>query len=72
MTMLELGEWIVRHKMDPAINMVIATDGEFPEWSTVLFELKTEGVDHIVGSLEEGIDLAIDLIRRKRDPKNSV
>ncbi len=58
-TMMELGEWIARHKANPSMNLVIATDGNFPEWSTIEFELRTEGITSIFTSLEEGLDEVI-------------
>lgn len=62
-TMLELGEWIERVKQNPTIHLVIGTDGEFPEWRTIEFELKAEIPQTIIcHSLEETINTAIDLI----------
>ena len=59
-TMLELGEWIVRKKNDPSINLVIGTDGNFPEWPTIMFELVTEIPSvHICMSLEDTVDKAL-------------
>ena len=59
-TMMELGEWIARCKTNPEINLVIGTDGSFPEWSTIEYEIKTEipGIP-ICNSLEETIETAI-------------
>ncbi|MBP7831660.1 MAG: hypothetical protein KA028_01430 [Candidatus Pacebacteria bacterium] len=64
-TMMELGLWIARCKMDKEINLVIGTDGNFPEWSTIEFEIKTE-IPHvqIYDSLEKTIDAAIELCRK--------
>ncbi|MFA6392883.1 MAG: hypothetical protein WCW54_02270 [Candidatus Paceibacterota bacterium] len=61
-TMMELGEWIARRKANPNINLVIGTDGEFPEWSTIKFEIETEIPEvPICYSLEETIKTALDL-----------
>jgi len=63
-TMMELGEWIARCKVDKEINLVISTDGNFPEWSTIEYELKTElPFVPIRYSLEEAIDTAIKFCR---------
>lgn len=63
-TMMELGEWIARKKMNPKINLVIGTDGDFPEWSTIEFELKTELPDlTICTSLDQSIDKALEYCR---------
>lgn len=62
-TMMELGQWIVRKKYNPDIKLVIGTDGEFPEWSTIEFELKTEIPDvPICYNLEDTINTALELI----------
>lgn len=58
-TMMELGEWIARYEQNPKINLVIATDGNFPEWSTIEFELKSAGITSLYQTLEEGIDAVI-------------
>lgn len=63
-TMLELGEWIERHKNNKKINLVIATDGSFPEWSVVKYELEKEGVTNIYLSLTEGIDAVARLVSK--------
>jgi len=61
-TMMELGEWIARRKENEGINLVIATDGDFPEWSTIHYELKTEIPNvPVCKSLEEAIGIAINL-----------
>ncbi len=66
MTMLELGGWIARCKMDQSINLVIGTDGNFPEWSTVEYEIRTELQDirkiTIWSSLSASVQEAVDLI----------
>jgi len=63
-TMMELGEWIARCKMDKEINLVIGTDGNFPEWSTIEYELRTElPIVPICNSLKETIETAIRLCR---------
>ncbi len=46
-TMLELGEWLVRHEIDKNINLIIATDWNFSEWSTIEYEIKTFGISEI-------------------------
>lgn len=62
-TMLELGEWIERVKQDPNIHLVVGTDGQFPEWRTIEFEIKAEIPKTIIyHSLEETIDAALNLI----------
>ncbi len=61
-TMMELGEWIERHKNNKEMNLVIATDGNFPEWSTIKYELEKEGVTNIFLSLSEGIDAVARLV----------
>lgn len=59
-TMMELGEWIARCKQDKEINLVICTDGNFSEWSTIEFEIKTElPMVPIVNSLEKAIETAL-------------
>lgn len=63
-TMMELGEWIARHKVNPKINLIVASDGDFPEWSTIRFELETEGVHSIYSSLEDGLNAAIRAIEK--------
>lgn len=64
-TMMELGEWIARCKENPEINLIIGTDGEFPEWSTIEYEIKTEIPNTpICNSLEETIETAINLINQ--------
>lgn len=62
-TMMELGQWTVRAKHNPDIKIVIGTDGEFPEWSTISYELGTE-IPHvpICYSLEETIATAVKLL----------
>ena len=63
-TMLELGEWIARRQINKEINLVIGTDGNFPEWSTIKYEIETELQNvSIYNSLEETIDAAINLCR---------
>ncbi|MEX2010255.1 MAG: nucleoside 2-deoxyribosyltransferase domain-containing protein [Parcubacteria group bacterium] len=64
-TMLELGEWIERHKNNKNINLVIATDGNFPEWSTVKYELEKEEVTNIYLSMQDGIDAVAHLISKQ-------
>lgn len=59
-TMLELGKWIERKKLVPQTRLVIGTDGEFPELSTIEFEIKTELRGFVIhGSLEETVDVAL-------------
>ncbi len=64
-TMMELGEWIARKT--PDTNIVIGTDGEFPEWSTIKYEIESEHdiAIPICYSLEETITKALTLIQRK-------
>jgi hypothetical protein len=62
-TMLELGEWIARKKNNQNIKIVIGTDGQFPEWSTIEYEIKIELPDlQIKTSLKETIDTALSFI----------
>lgn len=61
-TMLELGEWIARHKINPKIKMIVATNGNFPEWHTIKFELETEGQVPTFHSLNEGLDAVMRVI----------
>ena len=59
-TMMEFGEWIARSKADKKINLIIGTDGTFPEWSTIENEIRTELPKLVIcESLEETIDTAI-------------
>ena len=58
-TMMELGEWIARHKANPEVNLIVATDGDFPEWSTIKFELESESISAIYTSLQEGLEAVI-------------
>lgn len=63
-TMMELGEWIARCKADKEINLVIGTDGNFPEWSTIEYEIKTElPMTPICSSLEETVETALKFCR---------
>ncbi|MFA7315608.1 MAG: nucleoside 2-deoxyribosyltransferase domain-containing protein [Candidatus Paceibacterota bacterium] len=63
-TMMELGEWIARKKADKEINIVFGSDGNFPEWSTILYEIASElPTVPIRNSLEDVIDTAIQLCR---------
>ncbi len=57
-TMMELGEWIARYKHDREIGLIVATDGNFPEWSTVKYELEQDGIPY-VDSLEKGLKYAL-------------
>lgn len=64
-TMMEIGEWIARCKTDKKINIVIGTDGNFPEWSTIEFEIKSELPEvQICSSLKETIETALNLCRK--------
>ena len=61
-TMMELGEWIARKKLDKNINLVIGIDNNFPEYSTVEYEITTEISDVLIhASLEETIKTALSL-----------
>jgi len=63
--MLELGEWIARCTSNKEINLVIGTDGSFPEWSTIKNEIETElPMTKICTSLEETISSAIEFCRK--------
>lgn len=58
-TMMELGKWIERKKLIPETRLVIGTDGNFPEWSTIEFELDMELPGfHVCRSLEETVRAA--------------
>ena len=64
-TMLELGEWIARKAIDPDINLIIGTDGHFPQWSTIEYEINTEIQDiKIFYSMREVVDEAIKAINK--------
>jgi hypothetical protein len=59
-TMLELGKWIERKKLLPKTRLVIGTDGEFPELSTIEFEIGIELPGFIIHrSLEETVEAGI-------------
>lgn len=59
-TMMELGEWIARKAVDPEINLIIGTDGYFPEWETIQYELETEIQDlEIFYSIEEVVNAVL-------------
>ena len=59
-TMLELGKWIERRKFLPQTQLVIGTDGEFPELSTIEFEIGTELPGFVIHrSLQETVDAAL-------------
>lgn len=62
-TMFELGKWVERARLIPGTRIVIGTDGNFPEFSTLEFEIKTElGADFpIYRTLEETVDAALTL-----------
>jgi len=65
-TMMELGGWIARKKIDDSINLVIGTDGNFPEWETVKFDIENETPNvPICYSLEETILTALNKIKNK-------
>ncbi|MFZ2310446.1 MAG: hypothetical protein WAW11_02790 [Patescibacteria group bacterium] len=64
-TMMELGQWIARKKLNPNINLVIGIDENFPEWSTIKYEIATEVPDvPICTSLEETIMTALSLVSK--------
>lgn len=65
MSTFELGKWIERKKLHPATRLVIGTDGDFPEWSTLEFEIKTElpGLP-IYGTLAQTVHAALDIATR--------
>jgi hypothetical protein len=59
-TMLELGKWLERKKLQPETRLVIGTDGGFPEWPTIRYEIESELPRlPIYYSLEETVDAAI-------------
>ena len=63
-TMMELGLWIARKKLNPNLNIVIGTDKKFPEWSTIKFELDTEVPSIPISySITETIENALELIK---------
>lgn len=65
-TMMELGEWIARKKIDEKINLVIGTDGNFPEWRTIEYEIKTEiPTVPVCKSLQETIETSLNLSNKK-------
>ncbi len=63
MTTFELAKWIERAKLVPGTRIVIGTDGKFPEFHTIEFEIATElGVDFpIYRTLEDTVDAALTL-----------
>jgi len=62
-TMMEFGEWIVRKKLNADINLVIGVNGDFPEWSTIKYEIETEIPNvEICTSLEETLAAALSLL----------
>lgn len=67
-TMLELGEWVREKKLKPETRLVIGTDGEFPEWSPVHYDLCTEIPQlPIYTSLESTMQAALSIaLERKR------
>ena len=61
--MMELGGWIAKKKADDSINLVIGTDGEFPEWVTIKFDIENETPNvPICYSLEDTIKTALKTI----------
>jgi len=60
-TMLELGYWLCMAEQYPLLNLVIGADPNFPELSTVLFEIKTLLGDNFVvyDNLSQTVDAAI-------------
>lgn len=67
-TMLELGKWIERKKLLPETRLVIGTDGEFPELSTIEFEIGTELPEFVIHrSLEETVDAALKTILKPKE-----
>lgn len=61
-SMVELGKWIERKKIFPQTRLVIGTDGSFPEWDTIRFEIETElpGLP-VYYSLKETVEAALTL-----------
>lgn len=65
-TMLELGKWIERKKIYPQTKLTIGTDGEFPELSTIEFEIKTELPGFVIHrSLRATVEAAIKTVQTK-------
>lgn len=65
-TMLELGKWIERRKLLHQTRLAIGTDGEFPELSTIEFEIKTELPGFVIQrSLRETVEAAFKAIQTK-------
>jgi len=59
-TMLALGKWLEKAKMDPSIHLVIGTDGLFPEWSSISHQLEMDYPEVIVNtSLEDTVAKAL-------------
>lgn len=61
-SMLELGKWIEHKSLFPETPVVFGTDGNFPEWDTIRFEIETEIRNPIICySLEETVEKGLDL-----------
>jgi len=62
-TMYELGQWVIRKQIDPRTRLVIGADKDFPELSTLLFDIETTlGENFIVhGTLQGTVNAAIDI-----------
>jgi hypothetical protein len=62
-TMYEMGQWVRTKHLIPETRLVIGANANFPELSTLVFDIKEElGADFLVyGSLEATVNAAIDV-----------
>lgn len=61
-TMMELGTALANKTNSPGMKLVIGTDGEFPEWRTILLDIETIGNIPVCYTLEDTINTALKLI----------
>lgn len=54
MTRLELGQWLTRHMHDKSVRLCIGTDGRFPEFDTIKYDISQDAPElEIKRSLKE-------------------
>ncbi|HLD00404.1 MAG TPA: hypothetical protein VJC39_01540 [Candidatus Nanoarchaeia archaeon] len=64
MSRFELGLWINEQRRNPGGNLCFGTDGKFPEWDTINYDLSIEMPDKIIyNTLEETCSEAVCLAR---------
>jgi len=69
MTMFELGKWMNEAKHNPEINLIIGTDGNFPEWKIIKRELEAGLPDlEICSSIEEMVTKTLELVTLVKIP----